>query len=131
MKTNDGMTNSRECPAATLPSGSTLERSTTSLHYVHENKVTYNFWKNLAKTYLIELKRVNAWRQAENTGSLHYVHENKVTYNFWKNLTETYLIELKRVNTWRQAASAASLHYVTETKRVIDFMRIQREYGYC
>ncbi len=48
-----------------------------SLHYVQENKYTYNFWKNFAKTHHIEYKRVISLRGTASAESLHYVKENK------------------------------------------------------
>jgi hypothetical protein len=53
-----------------------------ALHYIQENKATYNLWENFAKTHLIDFKRVNSLRQAASAGSLHYVTETKRVIGF-------------------------------------------------
>ena len=78
-----GFSPSREYTPASLPNGLTREFSVTSCHYVQENKVTYNFWKKFTNDYLIESKRVNAWRQAADVAACHYVIEKKMGYLFF------------------------------------------------
>jgi hypothetical protein len=59
-----------------------LEFSMAAFHYVKENKVTYNFWKNLAKIYFIESNGVNALRHGADAVSSHYLTENKRVIGF-------------------------------------------------
>jgi hypothetical protein len=59
-----------------------------SSHYVQDNKVAYNFWKNCEKAYQIEDKRVIACRQTASARSLHYVIETKRVSSFRLTLQE-------------------------------------------
>jgi hypothetical protein len=58
---------SQKRTAASLPNGSAYEFSMISLHYVKENKSTYNSWKKTENAYRVESKGVVGRRLAEGS----------------------------------------------------------------